>query len=98
MPGAEFEVPYPLIAFVDDDAGYLGWYRDNYKGYVLNAERRPSAKYLMVHLLPCDHLEGNLPWTSTDKCKICSPTKDDIDGWTMSEFGRHPDRCSSCQP
>lgn len=98
MSGKSFEVPDPMVPFIDDDPGYLTWYRQNFHGYVLNAEKKPSDKYLMLHRVPCVHLEGDLRWTTTDQCKVCSPTKEDVDNWTMQEFGRQPDRCSSCQP
>ena len=98
MSGARSEVPEPLLLFLDDDASYLAWYRQHFHGYVLNAEQTPSARYLILHKVPCRHLEGDVPWTTTDQCKICSPIKQSIDDWAMQKFGRYPDRCDTCQP
>ena len=91
-------MPEPLEAFVDDEDAYNHWYRQHWRGYVLNADRRPSDRYLMLHRVPCPHLEGNLQWTTSGYSKVCSPTKEALDAWTQSEFGRHADRCSTCQP
>lgn len=95
---ADFDAPEPLEAFVDDEGAYNDWYRQHWQGYVLNAARKPSAHYLMLHRVPCMHLEGDVPWTTTDQSKVCSPTKEDIDSWTMVTCGIHADRCSTCQP
>jgi len=95
---APFQVPEGLEAFVDDEANYLEWYRLHFRGYVLNASRGPSAKYLMMHRVNCIHLTGDLPWTTTDQSKVCGMSKEAIDEWTMSEFGCRADRCNSCQP
>jgi len=61
--------------FIDDDDGYLVWLSDHVRGYVLNATRKPTASYLMLHRADCSTI-GNVPanglvWTS-DLLKACS--------------------------
>ncbi len=60
--------------------------------------RSNSHEYLMLHRVGCLHLTGDLPWTTTDKCKICPPTTDDIDAWCTETFSAYPERCGTCQP
>jgi hypothetical protein len=40
--------------FRDDDAGYRTWIYANPTGYVVNAERRPTPGYLVLHTAMCD--------------------------------------------
>src|ERR1035438_9825407 len=61
--------------FIDDDDGYLAWLYDHARGYVLNAARKPTASYLMLHRADCSTI-GNVPanglaWTS-DLLNFCS--------------------------
>jgi len=39
--------------FKDDEGGYLRWVALNPGGFVLNCERRPSDRYLVLHRAIC---------------------------------------------
>lgn len=42
--------------FEEDDTGYLMWVNDHPDGFVVNAERPPSPRYLMLHRVACSHI------------------------------------------
>lgn len=42
----------------DDDSAYLRWVADHPSGYVVNADRNPSAAYLMLHRADCRTITG----------------------------------------
>lgn len=44
------DVDPAIVSFIDDDPGYLAWITAHPDGYVLNCERAPSPRYLMLHL------------------------------------------------
>lgn len=98
-PGTEPIVVPLLVAFVDNDAGYVSWISENPSGYVLNANRRPNAGYLKLHRATCTWISGGdgRRWT-WQYAKICGPATLAIDLWTTSMLGVKPDRCSFCQP
>jgi hypothetical protein len=92
-------VPPPLVAFVDNDTGYVSWIGQNPNGYVLNANRRPNAGYLKLHRASCPRISGDdgRRWT-VQYAKVWAPTTLAIDSWTTSTLGVQPDRCPFCQP
>ena len=92
-------VPLPLIAFVDNDPGYVSWIGTNPDGYVLNADRRPRAAYLKLHRATCRTVSGNdgRHWTQ-QYAKICGPTILAIDAWTQATLAVLPDRSACCHP
>ena len=90
-----------LEVFIDDDDGYLAWLSDHARGYVLNAARKPTASYLMLHRADCSTI-GNVPanglaWTS-DLLKACSDDRLIIEKWARTETGGVPSLCGRCQP
>jgi hypothetical protein len=87
--------------FIDDDDGYLAWLSDHSRGYVLNAARKPTASYLMLHRADCSTI-GDVPanglaWTS-DLLKACSDDRLIIKQWARAETGDDPSLCGRCQP
>jgi hypothetical protein len=87
--------------FIDDDDGFLAWLSDHARGYVLNAARKPTASYLMLHRTDCSTI-GNVPanglaWTS-DLLKACSDDRLIIEQWARAETGGVPSLCGRCQP
>ena len=87
--------------FIDDDDGYLAWLYDHARGYVLNAARKPTASYLMLHRSDCSTI-GNVPanglaWTSA-LLKACSDDRLMIEQWARAETGGVPSLCGRCQP
>lgn len=91
-------VPRPLVAFVDDDAGYLGWIAANKDGYVLNAHRRPTLGRLTLHRATCRWVSsGERPWTA-DHAKICAPATAVIEDWVATLVLGDLDHCHFCEP
>lgn len=89
-------VPRPLVAFVDDDPGYLAWIAANPDGFVLNARRRPTLAEPTLHRATCRWVsEGERPWTA-DHAKICAPNASAIEAWAASVIFGDLDRCHHC--
>jgi hypothetical protein len=90
-----------METFVDDDAGYLEWNRTHFRGFVLNVNRTPTIKYLMLHRTPCATITGRPSkgdsWTH-DPIKVCADTIGEIDEWSFSTTGSYPKRCDTCSP
>lgn len=89
-----------LVTFVDDDLGYLRWTAAHPKGFVVNAERRPRAAYLILHRASCRSVIGSpargLHWT-LDYIKICARHLQPLDTWAAKVGGRLQ-HCRLCQP
>src|SRR5579875_4139212 len=49
------------VWFVDDEDGYDRWRRQHQGGFVLNCEREPNARYLMLHRVSCPAIAGVPP-------------------------------------
>jgi len=85
--------------FVDDDDGYESWLGANPSGYVINAERQPRPKYLMLHRATCPTISGTpahgRSWTK-DYLKYCAASREDAAGWCQSTVGRGPKPCGRC--
>jgi hypothetical protein len=89
----------PLIAFVDDDAGYLAWLRANPTGYVVNTARSPHPDYLILHRASCRHLTARHGQHLTAQyVKIVSPTVCDLERWCLATVGGASVPCGFCQP
>lgn len=82
-----------LQGFVDDDTGYRSWLFSHLGSYVVNAERRPSASYLVLHKAPCDSIMPVL-----DRCFTCdyirfSESRMKLDVWAHETFGAFATPC-----
>jgi hypothetical protein len=96
--------PASVLRFELDDVGYEAWIARRPGAFVINTTRPPTAGYLMMHLANCfhisvpDHRFTQSSWTGNDYMKFCAPRRQDLEAWSREEFGRDPDRCSSCDP
>jgi hypothetical protein len=86
--------------FQDDDAGYLAWVQRHPGGFVLNAERRPSPSYLILHRAQCAHItrasqQGR--WT-TAYVKACAPEVAELERWASTVVGGRLQPCHWCAP
>jgi hypothetical protein len=89
-----------LQRFVDDDQGYLAWVDEHPAGYVLNAERRPTRSFIVLHRATCAAILGATGpegWTSTT-LKVCAETVVEIDRWCREQVAGFPSRCRRCHP
>jgi endonuclease-3 len=90
-----------VIAFIDDDYGYLRWVRTNRRGYVLNCLRTPSSGVLMLHKATCWTITGETSrrrrWTD-QYIKVCSFDKNELSQWAWKEVGKEVRNCKICGP
>ena len=93
-----------VCTFVDDDAvaGYVAWLAAHPGGYVLNHERNPSIRYLVLHRAACATMAprdggDTRTWTSAYP-KTCAPTSAALADWAEANTGGPPSPCRSCQP
>ena len=83
--------------FVDDDSAYLGWVADHPSSYVINADRNPSAAYLMLHRAGCHTITGVPAKGSTfthDYSKVCG-SREELEAFAL-ELGGSAKPCSIC--
>ena len=94
--GVPIQVEPPLVAFEDNDRDYLFWTSQNPRGYVVNCYRNLSADYLKLHWADCYTINGSqLPWTTSDYAKVCSPTLLALEDWA-SGLGGSLQKCEKC--
>lgn len=91
-----------VCTFVDNDAAYLAWLAAHPSGYVLNHERRPSARYLVLHRADCWTVTpqdggDTRTWTSAYP-KTCAATRAALTDWSEANAGRRPSPCKTCRP
>jgi len=64
-----------LQVFEDDDVGYLDWISAHPDGFVVSANRPPTAGYVVLHRAICRTVAGDptngRAWTA-DYLKACS--------------------------
>jgi hypothetical protein len=98
-PAVQLVVEPPLVAFVDDDAGYLAWVAANPTGFVVNTTRSPHRDYLMLHRASCRHISGDQGKRWTDQyVKVCGPSTALLEEWAAEEVGGEALPCGWCQP
>jgi hypothetical protein len=88
--------------FVDDDDAFLDWRDSHPDGYIVNADRRPQAEYLVLHRATCPTMRlpnASLQWTRS-YIKICANNSNELTRWasqTVTGFhGLNP--CGICKP
>ncbi len=91
-----------VCTFVDDDAGFVPWLAAHPGGYVLNHERKPSPRYLVLHRADCRTVaprdgSDTRTWTSAYP-KTCAATGAALTDWAATNAGRPPRPCGTCQP
>lgn len=85
--------------FTDSDDDYMLWIAAHPSGFVVNVDKAHSRKTCpMVH-----HATHKVLTTSTrenyttgDYYKVCSGDLDELESWSVAEFGRSLTRCKSC--
>ncbi|HET9060020.1 MAG TPA: hypothetical protein VFN61_08875 [Acidimicrobiales bacterium] len=91
-----------LVSFLDNDAGYLAWLTAHPDGYVVNTERRPNARYLVLHRATCYTMKprdvnDNRTWTAA-YLKACGISAHDLVGWAQAHAAARPTACRTCRP
>ena len=87
--------------FQDDDHGYLAWLQAHPTGYVVNAERRATANYLLLHKVSCGTINGRPAngqhWTK-DYVKLCSTNRAELASWATQKVGGQLKPRGLCNP
>lgn len=86
--------------FLDDEASYTGWLRAHPRGYVVNAERTPSKRYLKLHAAVCptiSQLTGKGTNFTRTYRKVCATDVRDLQAWARS-LGGELQPCARCGP
>lgn len=88
-----------MTIFTDDDQGYFSWLAHHRDGFVVNANRTPSAKYLVLHQSQCYHIQKWEGYKSTvTYIKICSDNKAELHEWARRNFNGQLKVCRTCNP
>jgi len=90
------------VSFLDNDIDYLAWTGANPAGYVLNSEREPSPRYLVLHRSTCYTMSPRgaadaRTWTTAYR-KTCATRVGSLVDWAIAHAGRPPAPCSRCRP
>ncbi len=91
-----------ISTFVDDDAGFVAWLAAHPGGYVLNHERKPSPRYLVLHRADCWTMAprkggDTRTWTSSYP-KTCAATSAALTDRAEANAGSPPRPCGTGQP
>jgi Family of unknown function (DUF6308) len=88
-----------VAVFIDNDAAYLAWLSEHPEGFVLNANRRPTARYLRLHRASCRTISGRParggPWTGS-YLKVCGD-RDALANWAYATTGGATIACRVCR-
>lgn len=101
-PESRAATDHSIVSFVDDDTGYLAWIAAHPKGYVLNCERTPTPRYLVLHRADCHTVAPRNAadariWTTAYR-KVTSLTAEDLISWAERETAASPAPCRICRP
>jgi hypothetical protein len=95
------EVPVApgIVAFIDDDEGFVGWRDVHPDAYILNCARKPTRAYLKLHRASCGHMHrANVRrWTGAF-VKYVAEDGAVLVQWIIDILDTEPDRCASCRP
>lgn len=87
--------------FVDDEAGYLAWVSEHPTGWVANADKAKTIpNYPLVHR--ASHALLSSPtkanYTTDRYIKACSDDVDELEAWSLAEYGKSVTWCETCAP
>jgi hypothetical protein len=88
-----------MVEFKDNDKGYFEWLKKNPNGYVVNTERTPSKKYLILHKSNCNtisKLSKKSYHFTKDYIKFCSNNIHELNDWAKKNFDSNLHFCKIC--
>lgn len=88
-----------ILHFDNNEEEYLAWVHANPNGFVVNVDRaRRVPHYPMVHRATHGLMSSpaRTNYTTNDYIKICSPELSELEGFSLSEYGRALNRCETC--
>jgi len=89
-----------MVVFLDNDEGYLLWLAENPNGYVINSDRQPRARYLVLHRATCPKINGVARPNDalTSYRKTCFLTRRCALASVQREWAGSPRKCGHCRP
>lgn len=90
-----------ISLFRDVDEEYRQWVDAHANGYILNCERQPRARYLLLHRTNCGWIKR--PIVNGDRLtaayiKVCSDDFVNLEEWAKQTTGGDVRRCGLCKP
>jgi hypothetical protein len=92
-----------MIIYLDEERAYVSWHtRHHDNGFVLDAQRKPTQRNMVVHRASCPQMKTNprrrSHWTTGQHLKACSESLEELTTWARNATGSNPRLCPDCQP
>ena len=92
-----------MIIYLDEERAYVSWHtRHHDNGYVLDAQRKPTQRNMVVHRASCPQMKTNprrrSNWTTGQHLKACSESLAELITWAYNATGSNPCLCPDCRP
>ena len=62
----------------NNEAGFADWCKAHPDGFIVNANYKPVASYLVLHKVGCSTFKGRGGFTGPEYSKFCSDSIDDL--------------------
>jgi hypothetical protein len=84
----------------DNEAGFDEWCKANPGGFIVNANYKPLAGYLVLHQVGCSSFKGRSGFTGPEYSKFCSNSVDALLAAIRSKAKAKAfsSICSTCRP
>lgn len=88
-----------MIAFDNNESGYLDWVKENPDAYVLNAPKTRTGYPNRLHRANCKTIQtpARTNYTTTTYKKICSYNRETLEIWAKADPNGF-DSCGLCKP
>jgi hypothetical protein len=85
--------------YVDSEDEYLNWIKSTPGGFVVNCERNPSSKYVVLHKATCGSINSGkrTNYTTGSYSKMYSDNQEDLRKW-VERHGGSLQPCGMCKP
>ena len=92
--------------FLDNDENYYVWLSTHSDGFVLNTNKGPVRRYMVLHRASCSAIKSPLMtqqkgFTGGFQMKVCASTIDELNDWIgghRRSYGSFSKRCRKCNP
>ncbi len=89
-----------MILFLDEERAYLYWATHHRSGYVLDCQRKPTSKHLVLHRASCSMIKlserKKSHWTTGQHMKVCSLDAGPLRAWAVEQTDAEPIDCPEC--
>jgi len=84
-----------IVTFKNADRDYATWLEHHPNGYVLNP--REGGQQPMLHRAGCIHIEHGDDYRITERVKVCSDHRADVEAWARENGHGQVVPCSDCR-